>query len=177
MSLEVTIASLTYGGEVGEMRSVSYADSLAFLLSQVGARSGQLFARQLADLTVSPREFGVLSNLELVDGQSQQQLADAIGLHRNNMVALIDELEAKGWVRRERNQQDRRASSIRLTPAGARIVRQVSGLIPAVEQDIARSLSAEERATLAALLRRVADQLGLQPGLHPHLLAARNRSA
>lgn len=71
-----------------------YAESLAFLLSQVGARSAQIFARRLVPMGVSPRAYGVLSNLVNAGGQTQQQLADKLGIHRNNMVGLIDDLQA-----------------------------------------------------------------------------------
>jgi len=95
------------------VRPVGVGYRLPFLLSQVGARSAQLFAERLAPLGVSPRAYGVLSNL--AGGQTQQQLADALRIHRNNMVGLIDEMEAAGWVRRHRSSQDRRAFEIRLT--------------------------------------------------------------
>lgn len=149
----------------------THASSLAFLLSQVGARSARLFAAELAALGVAPRAYGVLSTLALSDGQTQQQLADALGIHRNNMVSLIDDLEAAGWVRRDRHSLDRRAFHIRLTDSGARIVRQVEAVLPGLDDRIGRGLDAEQRRTLRALLERVADDLELHPGVHPHLSA------
>src|SRR5260370_12286617 len=79
---------------VSEHQLAPYAESLSFLVSQVGARSAQIFAERLAPLGVSPRAFGVLSNLSSTGGHSQQHLADTLGIHRNNMVGLIDELGA-----------------------------------------------------------------------------------
>ncbi len=148
-----------------------YAESLSFLLSQVGARSAQMFAERLARLGVSPRAFGVLSNLASAGSQTQQQLADALGIHRNNMVALIDDLEAAGWAQRHRSQQDRRAFDVRLTRTGTALVSQVNKLIPTLEDEIGHGLSKSQRDTMIALLRRVADTLELSPGIHPHLRA------
>ncbi len=150
-----------------------YARSLAFLLSQVGARSAELFADQLRPLGISPRVFGVLSNLEIAGDHTQQQLADALGIHRNNMVALIDEMEAEGWVRRRRSANDRRAFNIGLTPAGRRAIDRVRGPIAYVEQALGGVLEENERATLTVLLERVAAELGLTPGVHPHLRGRR----
>ena len=147
----------------------AYAGSLAFLLSQTGARSASLFAARLRSLGVSPRAFGVLSNLAAVEGQSQQQLADALGIHRNNMVALVDELERHGWVRRRRSATDRRAFELGLTTAGRAIVERVNEIVPALDREIGGGLTARERRELTGLLRRVADRLGLDPGVHPHL--------
>lgn len=146
-----------------------YQESLAFLLSQVGARSAELFADQLQPLGISPRAFGVLSNLNANEGPTQQQLADALGIHRNNMVGLVDEIEAAGWARRHRSEQDRRAFNIRLTDTGRTLVTRVRDTIAALEQTVTSDLSAEERATMLALLQRVAATLNLVPGVHPSL--------
>ncbi|WP_261566413.1 MarR family winged helix-turn-helix transcriptional regulator [Frankia gtarii] len=160
---------------MSEIPATPYAASLPFLLSQVGARAAQLFADRLAPLGVSPRAFGVLSNLTGTSTRTQQQLADALGMHRNNMVGLIDEMEAAGWVRRHRSVQDRRAFEIRLTPAGAELVDRVAALIPPMEAEIARDLVPDDRHALVDLLIRVAETLHLDPGIHPHL-RARTRS-
>lgn len=156
--------------------SPAYAQSLAFLLSQVGAQAASVFAEQLAPLGVSPRAFGVLSNLALAEGQSQQQLAHALGIHRNNMVRLIDEMEAAGWLRRQRSTADRRAFELHLTTQGRSIVSQVNELIPSIEQRLADGLNRGQRAALTAMLQEIAENLGLDPGIHPHLRARKGRA-
>jgi DNA-binding MarR family transcriptional regulator len=149
----------------------SHASSLAFLLSQIGAQSARIFAAELTAVGVTPRAYGVLSNLAHADGQTQQQLADSLGIHRNNMVSLIDDLEKSGWVERHRHSHDRRAFHIRLTDDGTRVVRRVEALLPALDDRIGRGLRTEERQTLLGLLQHIAHQLDLHPGVHPHLSA------
>jgi DNA-binding MarR family transcriptional regulator len=149
-----------------------YASSLAFLLSQVGARSAQIFAERLSPLGLSPRAFGVLSNLVSAGSQTQQQLANALGIHRNNMVGLIDEMEAAGWVQRHRSQRDRRAFDVRPTRTGTALVSRANELIPALDAELGEELTHSERATIVALLLRVAATLELSPGIHPHLRTA-----
>lgn len=149
----------------------SHASSLAFLLSQVGAQSARLFASELAAVGVTPRAYGVLSNLAQTDGQTQQQLADALGIHRNNMVSLIDDLERDGWVRRHRDSQDRRAFNILITEAGAGVVQRVGDLLPALDDRIGRGLREDQRRMLRDLLEHVARELELRSGVHPQLSA------
>ncbi len=146
---------------------------MAFLLSQIGARSAQLFAEQLKPLGISPRAFGVLSNLTGDGSHSQQRLADALGIHRNNMVSLIDEMETAGWVTRHRNDRDRRVFDIQLTAAGSSLVTKVNRLIPTLQEQIVTGLSPTERETMSELLTRIAHTLGLSPGVHPHLARTR----
>jgi DNA-binding MarR family transcriptional regulator len=147
-----------------------YAASLPFLLSQVGARSAQIFTERLLPLGISPRGYVVLSNLAAAgDSPTQQQLADALGIHRNNMVGLIDELEAAGWVQRHRSTRDRRAFGVRLTETGLALVGQIDRLIPTLDDELAQRLTDNERKTMVALLKQVALTLDLRPGVHPHL--------
>jgi DNA-binding MarR family transcriptional regulator len=147
-----------------------YAASLPFLLSQVGARSAQIFTERLAPLGISPRGYVVLSNLAAAgDSPTQQQLADALGIHRNNMVGLIDELEAAGWVQRHRSTRDRRAFDVRLTGTGSALVAQINTMIPTLDDEFAQGLTDRERKTIVALLKHVALTLELRPGIHPHL--------
>ena len=167
----MTISGSAYDGLVSEHSPAPYAASLSFLVSQIGARSAQLFAALLAPLGVSPRAFAVLSNLAGADGQSQQQLADTLGIHRNNMVGLVDELEAAGWVRRHRSQRDRRAFDVRLTRAGSDVVARVSELIPALDREVGQGLTEAEKQTAVTLLQKMAGPLDLRPGVHPGLSA------
>ncbi|MGA2009164.1 MAG: MarR family transcriptional regulator [Solirubrobacteraceae bacterium] len=150
---------------------IRYAESLSFLLSQIGAESARLFAGQLAPLGLSPRAFGVLSNLAVAEGQTQQQLADALGMHRNNMVGLIDELEAAGWLQRRRGVTDRRAFHLHLTRAGQTLVDRANALIPALDARLGQSLPAADRRRLVSQLTAIARTLGLDPSVHPHLAA------
>lgn len=147
-------------------------------LRQERARSAQLFAGRLAPLGVSPRAFAALSNPRSTAGQSQQQLADTLGIHRNNMVGLIDELEAAGWVRRHRSQRDRRAFDVRLIRAGSALVSPINNLIPALDGEAGQDLTGSEQHTMVALLQKMASALDLRPGIHPGLSApSRTRTA
>jgi DNA-binding MarR family transcriptional regulator len=146
-----------------------HASSLAFLLSQVGAQSARLFAATLAELGVTPRDYGILAALSLVDGRSQRQLADELDIHRNNMVTAIDGLEAADWVRRVRDPADRRAFSIRLTPAGRDVVARVQQALPQLDSQVSGGLDEHQAAMLKDTLRHIASELGLRPGVHPSL--------
>lgn len=152
----------------------AYGDSIAFLLSQVGAHSALLFTDQLSKLGIAPRQFAVLSHVCRDQSRTQQQLADLLGIHRNNMVALIDEMEVAGWVRRHRGDTDRRVFDIRPTRKGTDLVAQVNDLISGLDQTLTAMLSDKERDRFADTLRAVADGLELAPAIHPYV-ASRTR--
>lgn len=55
-------------------------------------------------------------------------LAERLCVKHHTTVALVDHLEARSLVRRERHQEDRREILLRLTPASARLLRRLSVL-------------------------------------------------
>jgi MarR family transcriptional regulator, 2-MHQ and catechol-resistance regulon repressor len=104
---------------------------------------------------LSASQFGVLETLQSRGPVHQQELAEALGRSKAQMTAIIDALEARGWVRRERHATDRRFISVYLTDAG----RDVLGSTAPARSDaivaIMAELSGEQRARLARLCRRL----------------------
>jgi DNA-binding MarR family transcriptional regulator len=140
---------------------------VAFLLAQLGAHAASAFAARLAPLDLRPPEAGVLRRLARSPGESQRALADALGMHAPRLVALIDDLEARGLVERRRDPRDRRNYAISLTDAGHQTMGQISAVAKRHEQAMTAALGDEERAQLASLLRRIAVEQALTPGVHP----------
>ena len=144
---------------------------VGFLLAQLGTHAHRLFAERLARLGLHPRHFGMLSHLAASEGQSQQALSQALGIHRSAVVALVDDLEQRGLAERRRDPADRRAYTLYLTPDGRDLLDDLERM--ADEQDVVllSALNASERAQLTSLLQRVAESQGLTAGVHPNLEA------
>src|SRR5215207_9324775 len=88
---------------------------LGFVLVRASAGMTRLGAVTLAPLGIDGRHYGVLAVLSELGPVSQQTLADILAVDRSTMVAFVDELEEKGYVRRGRNPSDRRAYAIEVT--------------------------------------------------------------
>jgi DNA-binding MarR family transcriptional regulator len=142
-------------------------DGVAFLLAQLGAHAAAAFAERIAPLGLSPPQAGVLRRLGQVPGQSQRGLADALGMHAPRLVALIDELEQRGLVTRARDVEDRRNYAISLTATGERTLAELSRVAREHELAITAALDGDERAQLRTLLRLLAEEQSLAPGVHP----------
>lgn len=142
---------------------------VTFSLSQLGFHVAQRFAERIAPLGLIPPHSGILQLVQREPGQSQQALARKLGIAPNRLVGLLDELEQRGLLRRERAEHDRRVSALHLTPEGERLVAEIFRLGVEHEAEITAALSDSERAALGSMLRRVADEQGLAPGIHPGL--------
>jgi len=153
---------------------------VAFLLSQVGSRSAQEFARLLGPLELTPPDAGILWVVRQQAGISQQNLAKALRMHPSRLVALIDALEKRGLVVREPHATDRRLYSLRLTTGGEEAFRTIGELAREHNRVMCAGLSPAECRQLEALLHKVADHQGMTPGIHPgyrDLGRAKKRSA
>lgn len=140
---------------------------VAFLLSQVGIYSASRFALRLEDLELQPGDVGILRVIAAEDGLSQQALADILGVVPSRVVVLIDDLQKKELVSRERNARDRRTYELRLTAQGKSVMGKMRTIGAAHEEEITNALTDEEREHLATLLGKIAESHELTPGVHP----------
>jgi DNA-binding MarR family transcriptional regulator len=139
----------------------------AFLLAQLGAHAAERFAERLREHDLTPALVGILRLLKDMAGQSQQALAERLGMLPSRLVPLVDELEQRGLVRRERSRTDRRVNALQLTTEGTALLRTVTAVVRAHEASLLAAIDAGERATLTDLLTRISDQQGLTRGVHP----------
>jgi DNA-binding MarR family transcriptional regulator len=137
------------------------ANSVAFLLVLLGFYVSQRFGERLAPLGLEQRHAGMLFRLAENDGRSQQAIAALMGMNATRMVFLTDELEQLGLVERRRNPADRRSHALHLTEAGTAMLARVMEVAAAHEAEISAGLTETERGELLALLRRLAQDLGL----------------
>jgi DNA-binding MarR family transcriptional regulator len=144
-------------------------DRIPFLLSQLGSHVAHEFQRRMAAAGVDPRTYAVLMALATENGQSQHQLSERLGIHRNAMVAVIDSLERQGLAKRNSHPEDRRAFAVTLTDKARHLLPDLDSLGRALEETVASPLSPVEQDTLRQLLQRVAAGAGLIPGVHPDL--------
>jgi MarR family transcriptional regulator, 2-MHQ and catechol-resistance regulon repressor len=108
---------------------------------------------QRHDLT--PSQFGVLEALYHLGSMHQRDLGERILRSSGNMTLVIDNLEKRGLVRRERSVEDRRFIQVHLTEDGARLIRLV---FPAHADAITRQLATltqEEQRALGNLCRKL----------------------
>ena len=140
---------------------------MGFTISTTGFAIGRAFHDLLAPLGLEPREFALLRAVGSAEGQSQQALAERLGIPASRMVAHIDALQARGLLDRRPNPEDRRAHAVHLTDAGRELMARGLEVAAGHERALCADLSAAERQQLLDLLGRVGDALGVKSG-HAH---------
>src|ERR1700731_4225431 len=100
----------------------------AFLLAQLGAHAASQFAERLKVLDLAPADAGILRLLRVASGLSQQELAGKLSIHPSRLVAILDNLEKRGYLERRPNPDDRRLYSLHLTKSGGEILEKLGKL-------------------------------------------------
>lgn len=107
---------------------------------------------------VTPGLFGVLVIIEANPDLKQSELARATHLDRSTVVTVIDNLVRRGLVERRVALHDRRSNAIRLTDAGATLLRKLKRQVSQHEKRLLQNFSTAERDTFIALLQKVFPQ-------------------
>lgn len=119
------------------------------------------FIATLDRWNITPPRFSALVIISRNPLLKLTELANVLGIARSGAVALIDSLEAMGYVRRVPSPTDRRALGLELTEQGQQDLPAIIDAVQGSDRSVARHLSAEERRQLIELLGRVS---GVQDG-------------
>ncbi|MEU4247609.1 MarR family transcriptional regulator [Amycolatopsis sp. NPDC026612] len=128
---------------------------LGYLLKHAQLRLAELAEPLYAPLGVTGRQLALLTLFGDGPARSQQDGAVRLGVDRTTMVALVDELEAKGLVRREVAPGDRRKRLVTLTPEGERVREAGAEVTRKAEALLLEPLSAEDAGRLRAALDQI----------------------
>jgi len=143
--------------------------SVGFLISQLGFFSARGFMEALAPVGIDPKEFLLIRFVAASEGQSQQALAERLGVPASRMVALVDRLEEEGLVERRPNPEDRRIRGLHLTRKGKGVLERAGKIAIDYETQLCAGINREEREQLIDLLQKLqagqTDLGGVHPGL------------
>jgi MarR family 2-MHQ and catechol resistance regulon transcriptional repressor len=140
-----------YKGGRGEARALNAYVKLMRASEAVTAR----IHRHVTDAGLTVTQFGVLEALYSLGPLSQREIAGKILKSSGNITLVIDKLEKRGLVKRERSTEDRRSYAVDLTPAGRRVIRGIFPRHAARVVEEMKALTGEEQEELSRLCRKV----------------------
>ncbi len=113
------------------------------------------FTRAAVEHDVTPVQFAFMNAMTDTPGVDQITLANRVAFDAATSGSVIGRLEAKGWVRREADAQDRRRKRLWLTPEGEAVALQMKRAASQTQRRLMAPLSAAEREQLSDLLSRL----------------------
>jgi len=132
--------------------------SAGYLLAQASRLLRERVDRVLSPMELSLYEYVMLRLISLDAPVSQGTLGETYGIDRTTMVGLVDRLEERDLVVRERNEADRRRYRLRLTPKGRKLLSRAVRIVRKEQQDFLSPLSSSEWETTRACLWKLVSQ-------------------
>src|SRR4051812_19659816 len=130
------------------------------LMIKLGQITMHRFTEALEPFGIRPRHVAALIELRDRGELTQQTLCGQLHLDPTNLVAILNELEQKGYATRRRDPEDRRRHLVEVSKKGIAVIEKVSEVMDGVEDDLLDGLDADEREQLDALLTSVWERSG-----------------
>jgi DNA-binding MarR family transcriptional regulator len=101
--------------------------------------------------------YAVLLHLGEQPVRTQTALADAIGADKTRIIKILDDLTARGLIRRWPDPADRRVRLLSITEQGRRLRDAAQAAIQEAEESLLERLTLPEREVFLDALRKLSD--------------------
>src|SRR3954467_12661951 len=125
------------------------------LMIKLGRITVHRFTEALEPFGIRPRHVAALIELRDRGELTQQSLCGQLHLDPTTLVAILNDLERRGYATRRRDPTDRRRHPVEVSKKGLAVIEKVSKVMDGVEADLLDGLEPGERKELAGLLTSV----------------------
>lgn len=132
-------------------------------LNQAAREIGRAFDDALARAGGSLPAWLVLLAMKTSHAASQRELAAAVGVREATLTHHLNGMEKAGLLTRRRDPANRRVHIVELTAAGEEAFGRLRETAVAFDLQLRRGISDEETRMLTGLLRRLAENAGVEP--------------
>jgi DNA-binding MarR family transcriptional regulator len=130
------------------------------LMIKLGRITMHRFTQALEPFGIRPRHVAALIELRDSGELTQQSLCGQLHLDPTNLVAILNELEERGYATRRRDPEDRRRHLVEVSKKGIAVLEKVSEVMDGVEEDLLDGLEPAEREQMAGLLTAIWERSG-----------------
>jgi len=130
-------------------------DLLGFHLRMAQTAMYRDFAISLGELGLTQKQYATLSLIGSNPGVSQIAIANRLGTDRATMMAIVDRLEARDLLTRQRSKADRRRQELYLTATGETVLKTARAAIANHESKFTDLFSPAELEAFLSGLRRI----------------------
>jgi MarR family transcriptional regulator, lower aerobic nicotinate degradation pathway regulator len=142
----------------------THVGGLGLLLDRVAASAGKEFEEAIASFGIRNLHLGILSTIERFGPLPQIRIGEYLGIERQSMANLVDELERLELVERTKVPEDRRVWAVAITTAGRRVQAQAGRAGGETAVRIFRDLTEADCELLENLLTKLS-----RNGRYPNL--------
>jgi DNA-binding MarR family transcriptional regulator len=137
------------------LANLAPGNSVGFLIKRCGVLMHQHAEACFAKLPVNFTQWMTLITLTRAESVSASQLSAELGHDMGALTRVVDELERRGYVRRERSVRDRRSVEIAITAAGRKQAQLGKRLLLELLNELTAPFATKEVDALIGLLQRL----------------------
>lgn len=137
------------------VKSIDLQATPGHLIRRAQQIAVSIFAEQLTDADITPVQFAILNALLDSPGIDQVSLAKRVAFDPATSGSVIGRLEAKAWVERKADPNDRRRKLLVVTAAGVQALGQVQKDVARIQEKILSPLTPQEQSQFVHLLSRL----------------------
>jgi DNA-binding MarR family transcriptional regulator len=108
-----------------------------------------------AAFDITPVQYAALAAIANHPGIDQTALSNVIAFDRTTIGDVVGRLEKKKLIKRMNGAVDRRTKSLSITPAGERLIRQITPAVASTQRLILEPLKPSERSAFLAMLKHL----------------------
>lgn len=136
-------------------------DNIGKYISQI-YRKGRIFiGKGLEEYNIGQGQFMFLLELYIEDGRNQEELAEILKIDKGTTARAIKKLEENGFVRREKDEKDKRSNRVYLTEQGKSIKDNIFFILNQWDEKMSEQLDEEERELMIKLLKKVCSNINI----------------
>ena len=130
------------------------------LMIKLGRITTHRFTEALEPFGIRPRHVAALIELRDRGQLTQQALCGQLHLDPTNLVAILNELEQRGFATRRRDPEDRRRHLVEVSNKGIAVIEKVSEVMDGVQDDLLDGLEPADRERLEGVLTSIWERSG-----------------
>lgn len=137
--------------------------NIGFELNQTGSYIRVAVMKLLKDAGITDithEQFGILFILSQEDGLYQRQLAFLLSKDRPNITRMLDILEKKSFITREKHPENRRISKVFITDEGRKKVEILVPFRDEFQEKIQKDIPEKDLETCRSVLKKIRENLG-----------------
>ena len=124
-------------------------------ISQLYRKSSVFINKELAKYGIRSGQLMFLVDLYLKDGKNHEEISERLKIDKATTARALKKLEEQDFIKRIRDDNDKRSNKIYLTDTSKDLKEEVYGVLDEWNEKISKSLTREEKETLANLLEKV----------------------
>lgn len=140
-------------GKVANINTIGYEICL------IARKIHQNLTIKFKEFDITPEQWVILKELSKEDKISQNELSFRVEKDKNNIKAIIDKLEKKGYLLRQENLNDKRAFLIRLTDKAYLLINKLKDIDTEFNNELSKNINEKDRELFKIFLTKLKENL------------------